>query len=113
MCYTVLHLTTSDYICTCIYTCILLHLTTSENTHSSLLTIEVERAGVIVVLDVLASDEPLDAKVLSPPVALDLHYERVQEVNGLWRRALVVTARHVLGHLVRVRVGVGVRVRVS
>jgi len=109
--YTVLHLTTSDYICTCIYTCILLHLTTSE--HSSLLTIEVERAGVIVVLDVLASDEPLDAKVLSPPVALDLHYERVQEVDGLWRRALVVTARHVLGHLIRVRVRVGVRVRIS
>ena len=64
------------------------------------------------MLDVLSTDQALDAIVLGPSVALDLHDERVQEVDGLGRRALVVTARHVLGHLVRVRVGVGVRVRV-
>ena len=69
-------------------------------------TVEVERAGVVVVLHVGAAlDGALDTEEHLLAAALHLDHKRVQEVDRLWRREGVVVAREALGEHLHLDVG--------
>mmetsp|Transcript_15616 Transcript_15616/g.51969 ORF Transcript_15616/g.51969 Transcript_15616/m.51969 type:complete len:395 (+) Transcript_15616:619-1803(+) len=68
--------------------------------------VEVERAGVVVVLHVGAAlDGALDTEEHLLAAALHLDHKRVQEVDRLWRREGVVVAREALGEHLHLDVG--------